>query len=89
MENLTKLPNIGETLAGKLISIGIHNYEELVNIGSIEAMLKIGETDSSTCYSMLYAIEGAIQQIRWHAIPKEERAILKEEFDEAVKLHAI
>jgi len=32
---------------------------------------------------MLYALEGAIQGVRWHAIPKEERAQLKVEFDQA------
>ncbi|MBT3669615.1 MAG: TfoX/Sxy family protein [Chloroflexi bacterium] len=81
MEKLVDLPNIGEILAEKLIGIDIYTFEELVEIGSIEAVLKIGETDSHTCYSMLYALEGAIQNMRWHAIPKEERKILKEEFD--------
>ena len=81
MEKLIDLPNIGEILAEKLKEIEIKTFEELANIGSIEAVIKIGETDPTTCYSMLYALEGAIQNIRWHAIPKEERKILKEEFD--------
>lgn len=71
----------------KSIDINVHTYDELTNIGSVDAVIKSCETDSSPCYSMLYAIECVIQQIRWHGIPKEERAIIKKEFDEAVKMH--
>jgi len=81
MESLTQLPNIGETLAQKLNAIEITNHDDLVSIGSVEAVLKIDESDRSTCYNMLYALEGAIRGIRWHAIPKEESKQLKEEFD--------
>ncbi len=81
MENLTKLPNIGEVLAEKLNEIGITSHKDLASIGSIEAVLQIGETDLSTCYNMLYALEGAVQGIRWHGIPKEERQTLKKEYD--------
>jgi len=81
MENLTQLPNIGETLAQKLNTIGITCYDELISMGSVEVVLKIGESDQTTCYNMLYALEGAIRGVRWHAISKEERKQLKDEFD--------
>jgi len=84
MDKLTALPNIGSTLAEKLQSVGITCYEDLAATGSVEAILKIGQTDKSACYNMLYALEGAIQRVRWHSIPKEERAQLKEEFDRAI-----
>ena len=84
MDKLTKLPNIGPTLAEKLQEIGITSQHALAELGSIEAVIKIGDQDLSTCYSMLYAIEGAIQGIRWHGISKEERALLKAEFDRVV-----
>ena len=85
MEDLTQLPNIGPTLAGVLQGIGIQSLDELKEIGSIEAVLQIGVKDTSACYNMLYAIEGAIQAIRWHSIPKAERAQLKAEFDLAFR----
>jgi len=81
LDDLTQLPNIGPTLARKLQGIGIQSPDELKEIGSIEAVLQIGVKDTSACYNMLYAIEGAIQGIRWHSIPKDERARLKAEFD--------
>jgi len=80
--DLTELPNIGKTLAKKLDGIGITSYEELVDTGSVETVLRIGEKTMSTCYNMLYAIEGAIQGVRWHAIPKQERELVKERFDQ-------
>lgn len=81
LEDLTQLSNIGPTLARKLQGIGIQSLEALKEIGSVEAVLQIGVKDPSACYNMLYAIEGAIQGIRWHSIPKDERARLKSEFD--------
>lgn len=81
MEDLSQLQNIGGVLADKLNRIGVNSYDELVSTGSVEAVLRIGETDKSSCYNMLYAFEGAIRGIRWHAIPKEERVRVKGEFD--------
>lgn len=83
MEDLASLPNIGEVLAKKLRGIGITGYDDLASMGSIEAVLRIGESEVSACYNMLYALEGAIRGVRWHALPKEERRKLKEAFDAA------
>ena len=80
--DLTTLPNIGPTLATRLEQADIHSYDDLAAIGSIEAVLRVKEANLDTCYSMLYAVEGAIQGVRWHAIPKAERAQLKAEFDQ-------
>ena len=83
MEELSSLPNIGEVLAEKLRGIGVKGRDDLAAMGSIEAVLKIGDTDISACYNMLYALEGAIRDVRWHALPEEERRRLKEAFDAA------
>jgi DNA transformation protein len=85
LEDLTNLPNIGPTLAEKLGKIGITSHQDLKQLGSIEAVLQIGERDMTTCYNMLYAIEGAIQGIRWHKILQDEKAQLKAGFDLAYK----
>lgn len=83
-ETLTNLPNIGDVLAQKLAAAGITGYDDLVSLGSVEVMLKIRDgLDLGACYNMLYAIEGAIRGVRWHRIPKEERNLLKREFDHA------
>ena len=83
MEDLIKLPNIGEVLAQKLNEIEVYSYEDLIDIGSVEAVLRIVGADTFGYYNMLYAIEGAIRGVRWHDIPKEERQQLKDEYDSA------
>lgn len=79
MNSLTELPNIGKTLADKLNLIGIKNEQELKLSGSENAIIKIETIENSgTCINMLYALEGAIQGIRWHLLDKERKQELKE-----------
>jgi DNA transformation protein len=78
MQTIESLPNIGKTLAEKLEKVGISSPEELKEVGSENALLRIRKIDSSGCYNMLCALEGAIQGIRWHGLSKERKAELKE-----------
>jgi DNA transformation protein and related proteins len=83
MSDLTNLPNIGPVLAAELNKIGVQTFEDLEKLGSIAVVTKIGQTDRTACYNMLYALEGAIRGTRWHGIPKDERTKLKTEFEQA------
>ncbi len=83
MDDLKSLPNIGPVLAKKLAEIGVTTYDDLAALGSVEAVLRLAHTDPSACYNMLYAIEGAIRGVRWHSIPKDERARVRARFDSA------
>jgi len=85
LSDLTDLPNIGQTLADKLDGIGVSNREQLAALGSVEAIIKIGAADASGCYNMLYALEGAIQGIRWHALSQPVREELRRRLDVARK----
>ncbi len=80
MKSLSELPNLGTVLAESLEKAGIKNYDDLVNLGSIKVYIKLKEIEPDSCYNRLYAIEGAIQNTRWHNIPKEERENLKKEY---------
>lgn len=82
MNELTKLPNIGKTLAEQLIAVGIDTKEKLEEIGSRDAWLKIKEIDPSACYNRLCALEGAIQGIRWHGLSQNDKNKLKEFYNE-------
>jgi len=76
---LTDLPNIGKTLANKLNLIGIKNEQELKEMGSENAIIKIATlAESGACINMLYALEGAIQGIRWHNLDSARKQELKE-----------
>lgn len=80
MSKLTDLPNIGKTLADKLQAVGITNEQELKAVGSENAIVKIATLDDSACINMLFALEGAIQGIRWHQIDKARKQELTEFF---------
>jgi len=84
LEDLTQLPNIGPVLADKLNQIGVTTYDDLAEIGSVEALIRIGQTDIIAFANMLYALEGAILGARWHNIPEEHREIIKEQFYQAI-----
>ena len=69
MTPLTDSPNIGSTLADLLEEIGIAHQEELAEVGSTEAIMRLAAIDRNRiCLLMLYALEGAVQGIRWHGL---------------------
>lgn len=78
MGELSKLPNIGKVLAGQLNEVGINTVDDLIDIGSKEAWLKIKGIDESTCINRLMALEGAIQDIRWHDLSEDDKNNLKD-----------
>jgi DNA transformation protein and related proteins len=79
MDALTSLPNIGKTLAAKLTLVEITNLEELKEAGSENAIIKLATLENSgVCINMLYALEGAIQGIRWHGLSRERKQELKD-----------
>jgi len=79
MNELIQLPNIGKTLAEKLQMISITNEQELKIMGSENALLKIMTIENSgACINMLYALEGAIQGIRWHGLDENRKQELRD-----------
>ena len=75
---LTQLPNIGKVVAEKLIQVGIKTPEELRALGTEQSFIRLQTIDETACLSMLQALEGAVQGIRWHDLPKERKKELKE-----------
>ena len=73
MGELSKLPNIGKVVEKQLNDVGINTVDDLVNLGSKEVWLKIKEIDDSACLNRLMALEGAIQNIRWHNLSEEDK----------------
>lgn len=83
MSDLKSLPNIGPVLARLLERAEIHTAEELRRLGAeaVFTRLKILETEEGdSCIHKLYALEGAIQGIRWNEVSSERRHELLEFF---------
>ncbi len=78
MGELSKLPNIGKEVERQLNDVGIYTYEELKEIGTEQAWLKIQERDASACIHRLLALEGAICGVKKTLLSEERKAELKE-----------
>ena len=78
MGELSKLPNIGKVLEEQLNEVGISTVDDLIDFGSKEAWLKIKEIDESACINRLIALEGAVQNIRWHDLSDDDKDNLRD-----------
>lgn len=78
MGELSSLPNIGEVVEKQLNQVNITTYEQLKEIVSKQAWLKIKSIDASACINRLYSLEGAILKIKKSQLLPEKKAELKE-----------
>ena len=85
--NLVDLPNIGKETAGLLQAAGIQTPECLRRAGAVAAAERIARIrpDDPPCRSMLAGLEGAIRGVRLHAIPREERERLWQEYQDRLR----
>jgi len=77
-DDLSLLPNIGEVLKDRLIEIGIKTAADLRKAGSENAFLALREIDPGACINELMALEGAVQNIRWHHLDETKKQELRE-----------
>lgn len=77
---LVDLKNIGDTVAARLINVGISNESELRKIGAAKAYKRLSTATPNhhlpVCY-YLYSLEGAIQNIDWKELPEDEKTKLR------------
>ena len=78
MGELLKLPNIGKVVEEQLNQVGITTADQLIDLGSKEAWLRIKEIDDSACLHRLQGLEGAVQGIRKKELSEETKKDLKE-----------
>lgn len=80
MGRLSELPNIGKAMEKRLEAVGINDIETLLKMGSKDAFRRLHLLEGDTCFSSLCALEGAIQDVRWHSLSKGTKADLKKFF---------
>ena len=74
---LDRLVNLGPTSAGWLREVGIETVEDLERAGSVEAYLLVAESRPGVSLNLLYALEGALQDVRWDLLPPDVRHDLR------------
>ncbi len=79
-DSLEALKNLGPLSAARLRSVGINSPEELREVGAVRAYLKLKRAyPYETTVIALYALEGAITDTRWYALPDETKARLRKQ----------
>ncbi|MCH5350183.1 MAG: TfoX/Sxy family DNA transformation protein [Oscillospiraceae bacterium] len=84
MAYLTSMMNIGKEMEKKLTSVGIDCAEELIELGSKQAFVKLKEAYPQVCLVHLYTLEGAVTNTEFNNLSKEKKKELKE-FSDSLK----
>ena len=77
------LRNIGPKSAAWLRQVGLHQSEDLVAAGAVQAFLKVRRAGFKPSLNLLYALEGALLDCHWHDVPTERRQQLQAELEAA------
>jgi DNA transformation protein and related proteins len=81
MSDLLKQVNIGKELEKILLLAGIDSFDKLKKNGSKKTFKTLKSIYEGACLNKLYALEGAIQGIRWHNLDDKKKQKLKEFFN--------
>ena len=77
---LARQRNLGPASAGWLVAAGIRTEAELRALGAVEAFRRVAfHRAGDVSANLLYALAGALQDVRWDRLPVEERARLRRE----------
>ncbi|WP_028043927.1 TfoX/Sxy family protein [Candidatus Stoquefichus massiliensis] len=82
MKKLSEYPNIGSAVEEQLHQVGIDTMDQLQEIGSQEAWLKIQNIDASACIHRLYSLEAAIQGIKKKDLSQQDKQYLKDFYNQ-------
>ncbi|MDD4234679.1 MAG: TfoX/Sxy family DNA transformation protein [Bacteroidales bacterium] len=85
MTLLLESKNIGKVLELKLHSLGIETIERLRELGTEETFRQLKKIDRKASRALLFAIEGAIQDVRWHNLDEDRKTQLRDFYDEMEK----
>jgi DNA transformation protein and related proteins len=78
-ETLERMRNLGPIIAGRLRAVGIETPDELRKLGAIEAYVRLKRVfHVETTHAQLYALHGAVNDVRWYVLPEEARAALRD-----------
>ena len=76
--SLEALTNLGKIAARQLGEIGIKSEADLRSAGAVGAYLRLKDHfGPAVSLNYLYALDGALKDVRWDAMPESERAALR------------
>lgn len=79
---LLDLKNLGMASVNILQAVGIHNYQELSDVGAVEAYCRIKSRGIHVSKVMLYALQGALMDVHWNELSQDLKHQLVEEAEQ-------
>ena len=77
---LARLRNLGPASAAWLEAAGIRTAADLRALGAVAAFRRVAfHRGGDVSANLLYALEGALRDVRWDRLPAEERVRLRRE----------
>jgi DNA transformation protein len=73
------LLNLGPKSSQWLRDAGITSYDDLEALGAPEAYQRVKEVHPGVSLHLLYALEGALLDVRWDYLPDDVKARLRHE----------
>jgi len=78
--SLAGLRNLGPKSRAWLLAAGIRSRDDLRKLGVIEACRRVRANGQPVSVLLAYALEGALADCHWNALPGETRQALRAEF---------
>lgn len=69
--DLLAMKNLGNTSINWLHAIGINSYQDLREMGAVNAYIKIKRRGIRVSKVLLYALQGALMDIHWNDLPPD------------------
>jgi TfoX C-terminal domain len=83
---LLDLKNLGNTSINWLKAIGINSYEDLKNVGPVEAYTQIKQREIKVSKVFLYALHGALTDTHWNDLDPNLKQKLVDEAEQRLSL---
>lgn len=74
--SLTTLPGLGPRSVQLLQQAGIHSLDDLRQLGSVAAYVRVKRSQSAASLNLLWALEAALTGQHWQAVAREHRTSL-------------
>ncbi len=79
---LLQLKNLGMASVNILHAIGVNTYDDLKDLGSVEAYRRIKTRGINVSKVMLYALEGALLDLHWNELDIDLKGRLVKEAEQ-------
>ena len=80
-DDLQHMKNLGKTSVQWLHAIGIHSGTDLRRLGAAHAYRAVKKRGFNVSKTLLYSIEGALQDLDWSELSLEQKAALNLQVD--------